>query len=378
MARLTAEMRLNLAGLQADSDRANAIIQRSLAKTFGGAGRTGLATDPSAIAAQISGVGLLAQPSRLAHEMYLSQGAKQLMALGPLTPPAARMGQAAMGAVAGMFSPWIGARLISGSGALNRFFGGAGGGGNAIAQGLFGEGGAGAFGASYLALVLATRMLKSAFDSLRRSVEEGAKLFQESAATNRSAGRIAQTQFAFQSIGLSKDAALRYSVSGIAGLSISEVRQLQNMRPSFERAMSRGELTSGMREQRAPLAQEQTEASSYLKEQASQFFQFGDAIKKIRIGLTTGLGDLLRFGNWTLSGSSGPPDPMKLRMSAGLWNFGKLMPQTGMERMGFSLVGAGDSTTKLLASIDKNIKKFVDHITSGSDVPKVYKPTNLP
>lgn len=121
----------------------------------------------------------------------------------PATPQPINWKQAGLGLAAAPFSPWIGARMMSNAlgPALGGAFGGGAGGGAASA--IFGAGGAGAFAAFYVALRTAGMLLKEFATHIHAAIEEGAKLYQESARTATNPGKLAHLDFMGQALGIS-------------------------------------------------------------------------------------------------------------------------------------------------------------------------------
>ncbi len=103
--------------------------------------------------------------------------------------------QALLGAGAGVFSPWIGARLLNSSGLFGGG-GGAGGGG-----GLLG-GGAGGFAAAFIALKVVTESLRIAFEQLKEAVKRGSELYVKSAELGLNVGVFSHLQKTLTAVGL--------------------------------------------------------------------------------------------------------------------------------------------------------------------------------
>lgn len=223
MPKVSIELQLQLDKLRQDLQRARGMIQSEMSKGFGGGSGGGLATDPSNIIAQMLGTSrpqrshmlmpnwFLNQAQRSAASMgnlrtgssfvlqsdkFLAQGASNLLKMGPFSS-GVNWRQAALGAGAGLFSPWIGASMLNKSG----IFGGGGGGGGMMGKLLGGS--AGGFGAAYLALQFSTRALKGAFDELRDSVKGAARLYTDAIRLRTTPGQLKGTETVMKALGIS-------------------------------------------------------------------------------------------------------------------------------------------------------------------------------
>jgi hypothetical protein len=265
---------------------------------------------------------------------------------GAITGTTTNFGMAGLGAAAGIFSPWIGARLMNQSGIFNRL--GAGGGGSGMMGALFGPGGYGGFGVAYLGLSIATRALKTAFEELKHSVERVAKLYQESAAINRPVGRIAQVQAGFAAIGLSADAAKRYAKSGPGGLNAEEMMQLTNMSDRFQYNMNRSAMDAEIISNASDSAQDAFEGMTELtREMHTLWVSMGPVIMETIVKPLTALASIMNMfqliGQKMGIGATGASVNDKFSgMSGGqgMFNWNQFR-QTSMERLGFTIGGNG-------------------------------------
>lgn len=116
----------------------------------------------------------------------------------PIIPQGVNFRQAALGVGVSAFSPWVGARLLSGAGLF-----GSGGGGNGLGRLLGGAGGLGGFATALIAITAVTEALKKAFEHLISAIQEGARLYQHAARLGLGVGKTAQLEFLGKAIGLS-------------------------------------------------------------------------------------------------------------------------------------------------------------------------------
>ncbi len=188
-----------------------------------------------------------------ANERVLAQQAMKAAKMPDITTQmAAKMNwkQMALGAAAGLFSPWIGARM------MNSAMGGdgAGGGGKGVSSTIFGAGGVAGFAEFFIGLQVASKALTGAFHELVSAVQRGTQLYGGAARAGTSTGTLAHLRNTFASIGLSPDLAERMmetgrlakgpkmglngtligAASGVA--SKSELNQIMNMGPEIAAA----------------------------------------------------------------------------------------------------------------------------------------------
>lgn len=131
------------------------------------------------------------RPNRKAYQQFW-QSMVPPQLVPPVIPKGVNWKQAGLGALVSPFSPWVGARQLNASGLFGQ-------GGN----GMFGAGGFGGFAAAFLGVKVATDGLRMAFEHLKSAVEDGAKLYQQSARTAVATGKLFQLQTIGQAIGLS-------------------------------------------------------------------------------------------------------------------------------------------------------------------------------
>lgn len=117
---------------------------------------------------------------------------------GPNQPGNRSWSQMAMGALVGMFSPWMGARIMN--------QGWTGQGGKGMGGLLFGGGPMG-FSEFYLGLITASKLLTATFNDLRQAVAKGANLYQQAARAGTSTGDIALLRSVLGGIGMSPEMA---------------------------------------------------------------------------------------------------------------------------------------------------------------------------
>lgn len=199
MAKVSVELELELQKLRADLAGARGMIQSELARSFGGGGTGGLATSPAGII--------------------------QEMMRKSKPPSRVNFAQAGLGAVAGMFSPWIGATAINQSGAL-----GAGGQGTQLGR-LLGGFGVTGFAAAYVGLVLASRALTATFRELNRSVKEGAQLFFDAVRLRTTPGNLKQADVIAKALGVGNNTEIMQALAyGRGGISPANMASMAGMK----------------------------------------------------------------------------------------------------------------------------------------------------
>jgi hypothetical protein len=118
--------------------------------------------------------------------------------------------QVALGLGAAPFSPWVGARGLSGSG----LFGSGGGGGGGLLGRLMGTGGLGGFMEAYIAIQTAMHGLRIAFEQLTSAVQRGAQLYLKAAELGTSAFTTSRLQKTAQLLGMPESALTNLVASG--------------------------------------------------------------------------------------------------------------------------------------------------------------------
>ena len=119
----------------------------------------------------------------------------------------------ALGFAAGMFSPWVGGRIMNNGPGFGKG-GGAGGAGGGFASALFGGGGAMAFGEWYLIFAAARRALEFAFTQMTEAVHRGAQLYLKAAELGTNTQMVSRMQRTFEMMGLPAGTAEKLMASG--------------------------------------------------------------------------------------------------------------------------------------------------------------------
>lgn len=147
-------------------------------------------------------------PPHIQQSILEQLGAQRPGSVPPIISSAGRPNwtMAGLGGAAGMFSPWIGARALSSSGA----FGGGGAGGGI----LFGQGGFGGFLNAFIVLTTVSRSLRFAFEELRDAVKRGSDLFIKAAGLGLPATQFAHIRSALTAAGLPEGTAERLLAMG--------------------------------------------------------------------------------------------------------------------------------------------------------------------
>lgn len=259
-----------------------------------------------------------------ATEATLRSGTKRALAMGPLNPQAFNWKQAGLGAMVSPFSPWLGARAISGA------FGGARGGGpggGGITAAIFGAGGMGRFILAFTAIHVVVEGLKFAFMELHKAITDTAKLYQESASTATAPGALFQIQSAFKAIGMTPNAAevLRirgeHPLRGGAGPTmrfpgtdiilgagrgtrqVGELQQIKNMSEYIERAWKESAMNARQMEAAVkPLQDTQFELVSLTREWHTLWSQMSAQMSPIIVTLLKSAEGWLKFFNSYLEG----------------------------------------------------------------------------
>lgn len=158
----------------------------------------------------------------------LAQGAKQLMGMGPL-PQGPDWKTGAVGGLASIFSPWVGARLLNQ--AFGPVLGGmGGGGGGGFLKTIFGSGGASGFGQWYV-LIQALRSARVALEEFAKAVKEGSQLYLRSAQLGTPTANLARLQRTFQTLGLPQGSIERLMAQGqfSRGLKFTGSKEFEGM-----------------------------------------------------------------------------------------------------------------------------------------------------
>lgn len=130
---------------------------------------------------------------------------------------------AGLGAMAGVFSPWIGATMMNQSGIL-----GQGAGAGALGK-LLGGAGVSGFGVLYLGISVAAMALKAAFESLANAVKRATQLFFEAAKLHTSPGQLAQSRLIGRGLGLSDSESYSLAQSMAYGRGHMNTSQIANL-----------------------------------------------------------------------------------------------------------------------------------------------------
>ena len=116
--------------------------------------------------------------------------------------------QMMLGAGAGTFSPWIGARMMSsGMGG-----GGRRGGGGGLLGAMFGGGGPNMFAEFYIAIAALRKAFEFGKEQLMEGIQQGFKLFTRASQLGLSAGKIFQLQQASKATGMPEDEILKMTL----------------------------------------------------------------------------------------------------------------------------------------------------------------------
>lgn len=252
-----------------------------------------------------------------------------------------------MGLLSGLFSPWIGARMMSQAfPEAGKFLGGmfghtGGGAGGGIASGIFGAAGLGGFGVAYIGLQTASKLLTEAFTQLKGAVSRATELYVAAARSGGPMGKLGLLQMTFGAAGLPPELAERMmeygrlgkgmkldTMGGIMGagggvLGTAELQALINLGPRLQ------ELSKAL----APWAERQAELAPHLSSMGESWsvegqkwkttmaelanaltpviYLLGDAADALRMfvstfastvhGISYVLGSFDKFTNWLAS-----------------------------------------------------------------------------
>jgi len=178
-------------------------------------------------------------PSGMLSESALRSGAARAMGMGPLFPPGPNWKLGGIGAIAALFNPYAGARIMNQAFGSITGFGGRGG-GRGGAGGLFG-GSAEGFGEWDFLIRAIKRVTAALTNDFLGAINRGAELYTKSAMLGLKVGTTAAGINAFRAVGLPTDAFEKMVAAG--QFKTGSKLTLPQMKGTIFGAMSRGTIS---------------------------------------------------------------------------------------------------------------------------------------